>query len=169
MQLSPERSLWLPPTAVSGNPHRSTNPLHFPQFRTWGSPLPVPENFAAIGSSDRPGDTIGESRDGSANHHRTVCTGLNPVGPPAPIGSPHRSNGTACASTAGTPANTSSHATARDATRDHTITGGAGVCREPAFGVSREVRRIARQMQGISVAVLTVCQPAAASIPNGRG
>ncbi|KAI2662338.1 Transposon Tf2-6 polyprotein [Labeo rohita] len=40
--LSPERSLWLPLTAVGGNPHRSSNSLRFPQFRTWGPPLPVP-------------------------------------------------------------------------------------------------------------------------------
>ncbi|KAL0181854.1 hypothetical protein M9458_021229, partial [Cirrhinus mrigala] len=33
--LSQTRSLWLPPTAVSGNHHRTFDTLHFPQFRTW--------------------------------------------------------------------------------------------------------------------------------------
>ncbi|KAI2644664.1 Transposon Tf2-6 polyprotein [Labeo rohita] len=33
--LSPTRSLWLPPTAVSGNHHRTFNALHFPSPRIW--------------------------------------------------------------------------------------------------------------------------------------
>ncbi|KAL0195242.1 hypothetical protein M9458_008814 [Cirrhinus mrigala] len=33
--LSPTRSLWLPPTAVSGNLHRTFNAPHFPSPRTW--------------------------------------------------------------------------------------------------------------------------------------
>ncbi|KAL0163550.1 hypothetical protein M9458_039303 [Cirrhinus mrigala] len=40
--LSQMRSLWLPPTAVSGNHRRTFNSLHFPQPRTWHPPLPVP-------------------------------------------------------------------------------------------------------------------------------
>ncbi|KAI2659651.1 Transposon Tf2-11 polyprotein [Labeo rohita] len=39
--LSRTRSLWLPLSRTSGNPHLSSR-LHFPQSRAWGPPLPVP-------------------------------------------------------------------------------------------------------------------------------